>query len=153
MTPALRTAALGQTALIVISDGVEIYATGAEENAKKLKTLMGDKLCIYPIQVGENKDGKKLMDGLAKIGGCGFAVNAADISVAERHGRLREEGLPGPRGAEGGRCAGSGRRARFGRRRGAGQPRQVPGHAQGREGQRRRLLGSRAGCTSTATSP
>ena len=76
----LRSAALGQTALIIISDGVDIYATGAEENAKKLKALMGDKLCIYPILVGEDKDGKKLMDGLAKIGGCGFAVNAADIS-------------------------------------------------------------------------
>jgi OOP family OmpA-OmpF porin len=76
----LRSAALGQTALIIISDGVDIYATGAEENAKKLKALMGDKLCIFPILVGEDKDGKKLMDGLAKIGGCGFAVNAADIS-------------------------------------------------------------------------
>ena len=41
---------------------------------------MGDKLCIYPILVGDDKGGKKLMDGLAKIGGCGFAVNAADIS-------------------------------------------------------------------------
>jgi OmpA-OmpF porin, OOP family len=77
----LRSATLGQTALIVISDGVDIYATAAEENAKKLKALMGDKLCIYPIQVGDDKGGKKLMDGLAKIGGCGFAVNAADISA------------------------------------------------------------------------
>jgi OOP family OmpA-OmpF porin len=77
----LQTAAFGQTALIIISDGVDIYATGAEENAKKLKAAMGDKLCIYPILVGDDKGGKKLMDGLAKIGGCGFAVNAADISA------------------------------------------------------------------------
>ncbi|MCK7509624.1 MAG: hypothetical protein MZV70_39995 [Desulfobacterales bacterium] len=48
--------------------------------------------------MGEDKDGKKLMDGLAKIGGCGFAVNADRHLVAERHGRLREEGLPGARG-------------------------------------------------------
>ena len=76
----LAAVAAGQTALIVVSDAVEIYGTGAIENAKKLKALMGDKLCIYPIQVGRDADGKKLMDELAKVGGCGFAVNADDIS-------------------------------------------------------------------------
>ena len=70
----------GQTALIIVSDAIDIYHGGAIENVKKLKEAMGDKLCIYPIQVGQDKGGKKLMDELAKIGGCGFAVNADDIS-------------------------------------------------------------------------
>ena len=70
----------GQTALIIVSDAVDIYTGGAVENAKKLKAVMGDKLCIYPIQVGRDAGGKKLMDELAKIGECGFAVNADDIS-------------------------------------------------------------------------
>jgi OOP family OmpA-OmpF porin len=59
---------------------VNIYHGGAIESVKKLKEAMGDKLCVYPIQVGQDKDGKKLMDELAKVGGCGFAVNADDIS-------------------------------------------------------------------------
>jgi OOP family OmpA-OmpF porin len=71
----------GQTALIIVSDAKEIYEGGAVENAKKLKGAMGDKLCIYPIQVGRDAGGKKFMDELAKLGGCGFAVNADDISA------------------------------------------------------------------------
>jgi OmpA-OmpF porin, OOP family len=71
---------LGQTALIIVSDAQDIYTGGAVENAKKLKAAMGDKLCIYPIQVGRDPGGKKLMDELVKIGGCGFAVNADEIS-------------------------------------------------------------------------
>jgi OmpA-OmpF porin, OOP family len=76
----LQAGNFGQTALIIVSDAVDIYTGGAVENAKKLKTAMGDKLCIYPIQVGRDPGGKKLMDELAKIGDCGFAVNADDIS-------------------------------------------------------------------------
>jgi OOP family OmpA-OmpF porin len=71
---------LGQTALIIVSDAQDIYTGGAVENAKKLKAAVGDKLCIYPVQVGRDAGGKKLMDELAQIGGCGFAVNADEIS-------------------------------------------------------------------------
>jgi OOP family OmpA-OmpF porin len=76
----LQAGSYGQTALIVVSDAKDIYTGGAVENAKKLKAAMGDKLCIYPIQVGQDPGGKKLMDELAKIGGCGFAINADEIS-------------------------------------------------------------------------
>ena len=70
----------GKTALIIVSDAKEIYEGGAIENLKKLKEAMGDKLCVYPIQVGPDKGGKKFMDDLTKLGACGFAVNADDIS-------------------------------------------------------------------------
>ena len=76
----LQAGNFGQTALIIVSDAEDIYTGGAVDNAKKLKAAMGDKLCIYPIQVGRDAGGKKLMDELAQIGGCGFAVNADDIS-------------------------------------------------------------------------
>ena len=76
---ALQTSALGRTALIVVSDFQDIYEGGAIEKATKLKEAMGDKLCIYPIVVGQDR-GKKFADELAKFSGCGFAVNADDIS-------------------------------------------------------------------------
>jgi OOP family OmpA-OmpF porin len=72
---------LGQVALIIISDAEDIYHEGAAANAKKPKAALGDKLCIYPIQVGRDSSGRKLMDELAKAGGCGFAVNADDIAA------------------------------------------------------------------------
>lgn len=76
---ALQTSALGRTALIVVSDFKEIYEGGAIEKAKKLKEALGDKLCIYPVVVGQDR-GKKFAGELAKLSGCGFAVNADDIS-------------------------------------------------------------------------
>jgi OOP family OmpA-OmpF porin len=76
---ALQTSALGRTALIVVSDFQDIYEGGVIEKATKLKEAMGDKLCIYPIVVGQDR-GKKFADELAKFSGCGFAVNADDIS-------------------------------------------------------------------------
>jgi len=76
---ALQTSTLGRTALIVVSDFKEVYEGGVIEKAKKLKEALGDKLCIYPIVVGQDR-GKKFADELAKFGGCGFAVNADDIS-------------------------------------------------------------------------
>jgi OOP family OmpA-OmpF porin len=69
----------GQTALIIVSDYQEIYEGEVIENLKKLKNAMGDKLCIYPIQVGKDKGGK-FMEDMTKLSGCGFAVNADDIS-------------------------------------------------------------------------
>ena len=70
----------GQIALIIISDAKEIWGGGAVANLQKMKTEFGNRLCVYPIQVGRDADGRKLMDELAKEGGCGFAVNAEDIS-------------------------------------------------------------------------
>ncbi len=76
----LQAGNFGQTALIIVSDSKDIYTGGAVENAKKLKALMGDKLCIYPILVGKDEGGRKLNDELTKLGACGFAVNADEIS-------------------------------------------------------------------------
>jgi OOP family OmpA-OmpF porin len=75
----LQTGSFGRTALIVVSDFQEIYEGGAIEKAMKLKEVMGDKLCIYPIQVGQAGK-RKFADELAKLSGCGFAVNADEIS-------------------------------------------------------------------------
>lgn len=75
----------GKTALIVIGDAKEVYrfhdTPRAVEAATKLKAEFGDRLCIYPIQVGRDPEGKVLMDEIARIGGCGFAANADDLAT------------------------------------------------------------------------
>ena len=141
----LAAVSAGQTALIIISDGVDIYATGAEENAQKLKAAMGDKLCIYPILVGDDKGGKKLMDGLAKIGGCGFAVNAADISSPSAMADYVKKVFLAPAAPKMAAAPVAAVELDSDGDGVPGQPRQVPGHAQGREGQCRRLLGAARG--------
>ncbi|TDI79606.1 MAG: VWA domain-containing protein [Betaproteobacteria bacterium] len=80
---------LGQIAMFIVSDGISDAShpsggnggkTNALDAAKKLKDQLGDRVCIYPIQIGNEPDGEEFMDKLAKIGGCGFTSNAVEIS-------------------------------------------------------------------------
>ncbi|BBO74118.1 hypothetical protein DSCW_15350 [Desulfosarcina widdelii] len=68
----------GKTALIVVTDGEKMGMNPAE-NARALKEKFGDSVCIYPVQVGDDADGKKLLDEIAEIGGCGFGVSAQSL--------------------------------------------------------------------------
>ena len=49
-----------------------------------VKEKLGDSLCVYPILIGDDANGKKLMDELARIGGCGFATNAGDLASGQQ---------------------------------------------------------------------
>ncbi|RJR23432.1 MAG: cell envelope biogenesis protein OmpA, partial [Desulfobacteraceae bacterium] len=70
----------GKTALLIFSDGLQMEDAPVASGA--LKKAMGDNLCIYTIQIGDSPVGKKLLEQVAKDGGCGFSVNADDISSA-----------------------------------------------------------------------
>ncbi|MFP4037032.1 MAG: OmpA family protein [Desulfobacteraceae bacterium] len=72
----------GKIALIVISDGLETD-TSSVVSAQKLKSSFGDRICIYPVMVGDNPAGVQLMNQVAQAGGCGFSVNADDIMSPE----------------------------------------------------------------------
>lgn len=71
----------GEIAVIVASDG-HTSADLTLPYARNLKDQYGDRLCIYPIWMSGRENGKLLMDRLADIGECGFAVKAADIASA-----------------------------------------------------------------------
>jgi OOP family OmpA-OmpF porin len=71
---------LGKTALVVVSDGEDINQDLVMQSAQALKDAMGDRLCIYTVQVGDDAKGTKLMKSIAEVGGCGFAVNADEIT-------------------------------------------------------------------------
>ncbi|MFO7494189.1 MAG: VWA domain-containing protein, partial [Desulfobacterales bacterium] len=71
---------LGQVALLVVSDGEDINQDAVISSVQSLKDAMGERLCIYTVQVGDDSKGAKLMKSIADVGGCGFAVNADEIS-------------------------------------------------------------------------
>jgi OOP family OmpA-OmpF porin len=71
---------LGQVALVVVSDGEDINQDAVITSVQNLKDAMGDRLCIYTVQVGDDSKGAKLMKGIADVGACGFSVNADEIS-------------------------------------------------------------------------
>ena len=76
----------GQCALIVVSDGIPTIEPSAllgPKAAQTVKKEYGSRLCIYTIHVGNNADGKEIMDGIAKAGECGFAVRVGEIMSPE----------------------------------------------------------------------
>lgn len=73
----------GRTAIIIITDGKDLPA-GPVKNANKIVETYGDRICIYTILVGDDKKGKALLEKIAKIGGCGFSLNADDLATGSQ---------------------------------------------------------------------
>jgi len=77
----------GNSAIIVVSDFEEIEGVddirpkSVIENVAKLKAAYGDRLCIYPIQVGKNPTAKKLAEQIVVEAKCGFVENAGNLAT------------------------------------------------------------------------
>jgi len=69
----------GNIAVIVVSDGRSTDSDPVAA-AKKLKSQYGDRVCIYTVTVGNDPGGVKNMEGIARVGQCGFSTNAASIT-------------------------------------------------------------------------
>ncbi len=72
----------GNIAVIVFSDG-EDMGKETVEAAAWLKSLYGDRLCIYTVHIGNSAKGKGLLAQVAAAGGCGFATTADEIMNAD----------------------------------------------------------------------
>lgn len=71
----------GRVALIVVTDSENILHGRAFKTVQKLTAFFGGRLCIYPIQVDRNVAGRRVVDELVNVGGCGFSVNADEIAT------------------------------------------------------------------------
>jgi OOP family OmpA-OmpF porin len=71
----------GRVALIVVTDSENILHGRAFNTVQKLSAFLGGRLCIYPIQVDRYVVGRRVVDELVKVGGCGFSVNADEIAT------------------------------------------------------------------------
>ena len=88
----------GKTAVIIISDGLDMKPDTAQANA--VKEQYGDAICFYPIQVGNDEDGTAFLSEIASIGGCTSLINAKELLCAEKMGDFVEnvflEGVSAP---------------------------------------------------------
>ena len=73
----------GKTAVLIFSDGVAMKSASVQKAAENMKSKLGDKVCIYTVQVGDDAKGKALLEAVAQIGQCGSAMNADSISSSE----------------------------------------------------------------------
>jgi len=73
----------GQLAVIAFSDGEDMEKYAPVAAAQRMKSVYGDRVCIYTVQLGDNAGGKKLMQQVADAGQCGFMVTGDSISTPE----------------------------------------------------------------------
>ncbi len=71
----------GKTAVIVISDGVDMNVDPVVA-IKKIKDRKGDDLCIYTILIGNDPNGKGILNQIALSGVCGFSTTADNLASA-----------------------------------------------------------------------
>ncbi|NOQ77701.1 MAG: OmpA family protein, partial [Methylococcaceae bacterium] len=73
--------ASGNIAVILFSDGYS-YDTSPASAIDTLKQTYGDKLCVYTVWVGNEKEqsGQAVLQQLADISGCGFSTTAGAIA-------------------------------------------------------------------------
>ncbi len=69
--------ASGKIALIIVSDGLD-NGTASLDAAATALAEFGDRVCVYPVLVGDDPAGRQLMTSLAKTTGCGFFTQAEE---------------------------------------------------------------------------
>lgn len=87
---------LGRIAMIIVSDSENILHGRALKTVQKLRGKLSDRLCIYPILVDRDCDGRTLMETMVQVGGCGFAVAIDDIAEPDAMARYVSEIFLGP---------------------------------------------------------
>jgi OOP family OmpA-OmpF porin len=74
----------GKIAAIIVSDGkrrnMDPEPVAA---ARQLKEAYGERLCIYTVLIGDDDEGKALLQQMADEGQCGFAIEAQNIRSGE----------------------------------------------------------------------
>ncbi len=72
----------GNKAIIIVSDAKDLTDQPFLA-AQDLQAKLGDNLCIYTVMVGDDENGKILMEKIAGTSSCGFMTLAQNISSAE----------------------------------------------------------------------
>jgi len=72
----------GDSAVIIFSDG-EDMTNAPITAARAMKTLYGDRVCIYTVLTGSSPVGKKILEGVAQEGGCGFFVTGDSVASSD----------------------------------------------------------------------
>jgi peptidoglycan-associated lipoprotein len=84
----------GKSAVIIFSDGLEMPKAVA--SAQAMKSAMGDNICIYAVQIGNDPRGTALLNQVVKAGDCGVLVNAKDVEKAAGMSAFVEKIFLGP---------------------------------------------------------
>ena len=73
----------GRLAIIIVSDFKELQKSSVKA-AQKIHEFYGDRLSIFNIMVGNDLEGKNVMQQIAQTGKYGFCVSARDIASPKK---------------------------------------------------------------------
>lgn len=73
----------GRSALVIFSDGNADSASEVLGVVSKLQSRHGDRLCLYPVLVGDSASGAALMELIAEKSACGMVSRADELLSAE----------------------------------------------------------------------
>jgi OmpA-OmpF porin, OOP family len=71
----------GPIAVIIVSDGEDMDQAPVEA-AKAIKGKFGERLCIDTVQVGNDSDGKTILEQIAGASGCGFSTDTDRLATS-----------------------------------------------------------------------
>jgi OOP family OmpA-OmpF porin len=77
--------AQGNIAVVIFTDAnkeVMNYAA-VKKSVMNLKSQFGDRICIYPVLIGADKEAAKFLAQVADDGGCGFMVKGDDVASSK----------------------------------------------------------------------
>jgi OOP family OmpA-OmpF porin len=85
----------GGMAMIILSDGRHM---GKKElaAARRLRDRFGDDLCIYPVLIGSDHKGRKVLEQIAEIGGCAELTPGEDLTERAAMAGFVEQALLWP---------------------------------------------------------
>ncbi len=77
--------AQGNVALVIFTDANEdvMNYDAVKKSVMALKSQYGDRLCIYPVLIGDDKEAAKFLGQVAEDGKCGFMVKGDDIASSK----------------------------------------------------------------------
>jgi OOP family OmpA-OmpF porin len=73
----------GKMAVIAFSDGEDMEKFAPVAAAQRMKSAYGDRICIYTVHLGENQEGRKLLQQVADASQCGSMVTGDSISTPQ----------------------------------------------------------------------
>jgi len=89
----------GKTAIVLLSDGMNNGWISSVKMAEKIKHEFGDKVCIFTILYGDDRQGTQLLADIALAGRCGMGLLGADLKSSEEVQRLVDYIFPPEKGA------------------------------------------------------
>ena len=77
--------AQGNIAIVVFTDANKevMNYDAVKKSVMNLKSQYGDRLCIYPVLIGDDKEGAKFLSQVAADSGCGFMVKCDDVASGQ----------------------------------------------------------------------